>query len=112
MHDPQPIHVTIVGSRDDPRAPLRTPDGMVVHHAPDLHPDDVCLVDGILATSPSRTLIDLAEIVEPDELREHFRRARELGLLDYEQLAAARDRVEWRQSLQLFDEVMDEFFAE
>lgn len=112
MPDPQPIHVTIVGCPDDPRAPMRTPDGVVLHHAPDLHPDDVCIVESVLVTSPSRTLIDLANIVGPDELREHFERARHLGLLDREQLAAARGRVEWRSSLQVFDEIMDEFFAD
>jgi hypothetical protein len=109
MSDGEPIHVTIVGDPHDPRAPLRTPAGVVIHYAPDLHPDDVCVVGGILTTSPSRTLIDLAEVVEPDELRELFMRARDLGLLDREQLLAARRRVEWRASLQLFDEVMNEF---
>jgi hypothetical protein len=110
MPDPEPIHITVVGNPNDPRAPMDVPDGVVVHHAPDLHPDDVCVVDGIPATSPSRTLIDLAEVLEPDELREAFGRARELGLVDRDQLAAARGRVEWRASLQVFDEVMDEFF--
>lgn len=101
--------MTIVGSHDDPRAPLAIPDGVVVHHAPDLHPDDVWEVNGILTTSPSRTLIDLAEVLGRDELQEAFRRASELGLLDLEQLAAARGRVEWRASLQMFDEVLNEF---
>ena len=82
---------------------------MVAHYTPDLHPDDVCVVGGIPATSPSRTLIDLAEVVSRDELRACLHRARELGLFDSEALAAARQRVEWRPSLRMFDEVLAEF---
>ena len=44
-----------------------------------------------------------------DELRAAFARARELGLLDPVALRAARARVEWRPSLAMLDEVIDEF---
>lgn len=109
MHDSEPIHITVPGSPTDPRAGARAPDGVVLHHTPALHPDDICVVDGIPTTSPSRTLIDLAEVVRRDELRAAFHRARDLGLLDAEALVAARARVEWRPSLQMFDEVLGEF---
>ena len=82
---------------------------MLVHHTPDLHADDICVVDGVLATSPSRALVDLAEVESRDGLRARFQRAADLGLLDAKALAAARERVEWRPSLQMFDEVMGEF---
>jgi hypothetical protein len=60
-------------------------------------------------TSVSRTLIDLAEVMEAAELRGCFERARELGLLDLEALAASRSRVEWRPSLAMLDEIITEY---
>jgi hypothetical protein len=76
---------------------------------PSLHPDDMTTVHGIPVTTPSRTLIDLAEVMTADELRATFARAREIGLLDAEALHAARARVEWRPSLAMLDEVIAEF---
>jgi hypothetical protein len=111
MEQGEPIHITVPGSATDPRSRERMPDGVVVHHTPALHPDDVWIVDGIPTTSPSRTLIDLAEMVGPDELLALFQRAREIGLFDLEAVVAARGRVEWRPSLQMFDEVLAEFLA-
>lgn len=109
MPAPEPIHVTVPGSPDDPRALRDAPDGVVIHYVPELHPDDVWVVDGIRTTSPSRTLIDLAEMMDATELRACFERARELGLLDLDELDAARARVEWRPSLKMLDEVIAEF---
>ena len=48
-------------------------------------------------------------MVDADGLRECFHRARERGLLDLDELAAARARVEWRPSLAMLDEVIAEF---
>ena len=59
-------------------------------------------------TSVSRTLIDLAEVLHEDELRECFLDARERGLLDGEAIRASRGRVEWRPSLALVDRMIDE----
>jgi hypothetical protein len=104
----EPIHVTVAGSPQDPRDAREVP-GVVIHYAPELHPDDVTVHDGIRITSPSRTLIDMAEEVTQDELRAMFARAQELGLLDPEALRASRARVEWRPSLAMLDEVIAEF---
>lgn len=109
MSDLKPIHVTVPGSPDDPRALKNSPPGVVVHYVPELHPDDVCVHNGLRMTSPSRTLIDLAEVMDKEELRGCFARAEEIGLLDHEELAAARARVEWRPSLAMLDEVIAEF---
>jgi hypothetical protein len=106
--DHQPVHVYVPGSVDDPRATPSIP-GVVIHRGPPLHPDDVTTLDGMRITSPSRTLIDIAEVVTAAELRAAFASARELGLLDPEALRAARARVEWRPSLAMLDEVIDEF---
>ena len=103
-----PIDVYVPGSPDDPRND-EDPPGIRVHRGPPLHPDDTAVVDGIPVTSPSRTLIDCAEFLSPDDLRFAFHCAREQGLLDAEALIAARGRVDWRPSLALFDEVMAEF---
>ena len=79
------------------------------HQVPPLHPDDVTTHIGLRVTSPSRTLIDLAEVMSAAELRATFARARKIGLLDPEALRAARARVEWRPSLEMLDEVIEEF---
>jgi hypothetical protein len=102
------IHVTVPGAPGDPRDETQVP-GVVKHFTPPLHPDDVTVHNGIPVTSPSRTLIDLAEVMTQDELREAFAGARELGLLDPEALRASRARVEWRPSLAMLDEVIEEF---
>jgi hypothetical protein len=103
-----PVDVYVPGSADDPREDASIP-GVVIHRGPTLHPDDVTTVDGIPVTTPSRTLIDMAEVVTADELRAMFARAREIGLLDAEALRASRARVEWRPSLEMLDEVIAEF---
>jgi hypothetical protein len=69
-----PIHITIPGSPDDPRA-VRPPPGIVVHYVPELHPNDVSVVNGIPVTSVPRTLIDLAEDLDKADLRQVFRNA-------------------------------------
>lgn len=107
--DIEPIHITVPGSPDDPRSSGEYPDGLIIHHTPSLHPDDVEVVGGLPCTSVARTLIDLAEAIEADELRGCFARAVEMGLLDPVKLQASRGRVEWRPSLAMFDEVAAEF---
>ena len=109
MDDLEPIHVTVPGDPDDPRESVEAPDGVVVHRSPTLHPDDITIVDGIPVTSVSRTLIDLAECMGAQELRGCFAQAQARGLLDPEELAAARARVEWRPSLAMLDRVIAEF---
>jgi len=106
--DDEPIHVTVPGSAQDPRIDTSIP-GIVIHHVPELHPDDLTVLNGIPITSPSRTLIDCAECMDEDELRETFARARDSGLLDPAALRASRARVEWRPSLAMLDEVIAEF---
>jgi hypothetical protein len=106
--DHEPIHVCVPGSTDDPRHTTSIP-GVVIHREPPLHPDDVMMQNGIPVTSPSRTLIDCAVFMTAAELRAAFTRAQAIGLLDSEALRAARARVEWRPSLAMLDEVIDEF---
>jgi len=104
------IHVSVPGSNGDPRDEVSAPPGVVIHRVPALHPDDVVtLPSGLRVTSVARTLIDLAEEMTQDELRDAFAIAREKGLLDMDALRRSRQRVEWRPSLRMLDEVIDEF---
>ncbi len=109
MFDHEPIHVTVPGYSGDPRSLPEPPPGVVIHHVPELHPDDVTVIDGIPVTSIARTLVDLAEVASRDELRATFARAREMGLLDIEAVKASAARVEWRPSLKMLYEVIAEF---
>jgi predicted transcriptional regulator of viral defense system len=105
----EPIHITVPGSPEDPRNRRPAPAGVVIHYVPELHPDDVTIVNGLPVTSVARTLIDCAEEATRSELRELFERARERGILDMAAVRAARGRVEWRPSLAMLDEVIAEF---
>ena len=67
------------------------------------------LPGGLRVTSVARTLIDLAEVLTADELREAFAAARERGLLDMDEVRRSRARVEWRPSLAMLDAVIDEW---
>jgi len=106
---PLPIHITIPGSSDDPRDSIESPPGVVVHRSPPLHPEDVAVVNGIPCTSVARTLVDCAEMMTRDELRELFTNAECKGLLDIDAVRRSAARVEWRPSLQMLAEVIDEF---
>jgi hypothetical protein len=108
--DLHPVHVTVPGSNVDPRVEPSAPPGVVVHCAPELHPEDVVtLPSGLRVTSVARTLIDLATVMTLEELREAFAVARAKGLLDLEALRRSRERVEWRSSLAVLDAVIAEF---
>src|SRR4051812_12384070 len=105
-----PIDVTIAGSLADPRCERPAPSGVRDHRVPHLHPEEiVTLPSGLRITSVARTLIDLAEDMGRDELREVFATARRRGLLDMEAVHRSRARVEWRPSLAMLDGVIAEF---
>jgi very-short-patch-repair endonuclease len=57
-----PIHVTLPGREGRHRPGLR------VHTVTRVHPDDIAARHGIPATSPARTLLDLATLLSPREL--------------------------------------------
>ncbi len=106
----EPIHVTVPHDPHDPRSPREAPPpGVVVHHVPELHPDDVTTVDGLRVTSAARTLVDLADEMSYHELRAVWARARRQGQLDLDAVRASRARVEWRPSLELVDRLIAEF---
>src|SRR5436190_468751 len=104
-----PIHITIQGDADDPRSHMAAPPGTIIHRSPPLHPDDLDEIEGIPITSLARTLVDLAEISEEEELRSYFAQARAQGRLDIDAVRASADRVEWRPSLPILHRVIAEF---
>ena len=108
--DFRPIDVTVPGSTDDPRGQAPAPPGVRIHRVPSLHPEDVVtLPSGLRVTSVARTLVDLADDMTREELRDAFATARRHGLLDMGALKRSRGRVEWRPSLALLDSVIADF---
>jgi very-short-patch-repair endonuclease len=73
---PETIHVTAPTERRRRR-------GFVVHTA-ELTARDIEAVEGIPVTSIPRTLLDLAWVLQPDQLDRALRRAEELRLFDLE----------------------------
>ena len=51
--DDEPIDVTVSSDARDPRAPERNVPGVRIHYTPELHPDDVTVLDGVPVTSVS-----------------------------------------------------------
>lgn len=105
----EPIDVTVPADPGDPRAPSRDVPGVRIHRTPGLHPDDVTVVNGVPVTTVARTLVDLAEVLTRSKLREAFATAKNEGLLDMDAVEASYRRVEWRPSLRMLRDVMDEF---
>jgi hypothetical protein len=58
---------------------VRGPAGVEVHHAR-LEPDEVTTIDGIPVTTAARTLVDLAAVLPPDQLRNAVKQAQILRL--------------------------------
>jgi len=104
-----PIHITIPRDPRDPRDPREALPGVVVHYVPELHSDDVTVIDGLRVTSVARTLVDLAEELDDEALRAVWASARGQGQLDIEAVRASRARVEWRPSLERVDRLLAEF---
>jgi hypothetical protein len=104
-----PIHITIQGDPEDPRSHIEAPPGIIIHRSPPLHADDLDEVDGIPGTSLARTLVDLAESSDQDDLRSYFAQARAQGRLDIDAVRASAGRVEWRPSLPMLYAVITEF---
>jgi very-short-patch-repair endonuclease len=83
-HRPETIHVTAPTQRHWRR-------GFAVHTAK-LAASDIKAVEGIPVTSISRTLLDLAWMLHPDQLDRVLRRAEELQLLDLGPIEEPLDR--------------------
>jgi hypothetical protein len=74
-------------------------DGLRVHRARRVHPDDVTVERGIPVTSPARTLVDLTDVLGRDRLLRALREAEYLRLLDFDALHAAIERARGRRNV-------------
>ena len=84
---PPMIHVSVPSNRS------RRLDGIRSHRRRQLGHAELAQREGIPVTTPARTLIDLATILQPSELEEAVNAADKLGLIDPEQL---RQKVDHR----------------
>jgi hypothetical protein len=87
------IDITVVGGSRPSRPRL------TIHSAAAFHPDDRAEVDGIPVTSVSRTLLDLAEVVGPTELRRAYEAAERHESLDMHAIDALIQRSNGRRGL-------------
>lgn len=69
LPEPAPVEISVARHR----APRRA--GVIVHRSRDLTPDQLVVVDGLVVTGPTRTLVDLGQVVPwwvVDRALEHF----------------------------------------
>jgi very-short-patch-repair endonuclease len=88
-----PVEVTVTG-RDPGRK-----SGITIHRAKGLDARDVHRVDGIPATAPARTLLDLATVLQIDDLEVAYADAHARGLLQEGDLADVLDRSRGRPGI-------------
>lgn len=89
-----------------PRRPVAR-DGLRVHRAR-LHPADRSLRERIPVTSPSRTLLDLADVALPSQLRSAYEASLRLGLFDLRAMRPLLDRSPGRRGLKALGELLAE----
>jgi very-short-patch-repair endonuclease len=82
---PSPIHVSLLADV------VRRVPGIRVHRRPGLPAEDLTTHNGIPITSPTRTLIDLATILPPNQLEAAVNEADVQNLIDPESVRAALD---------------------
>ena len=73
--------------------------GVRVHRARRLDPEDVTVTDGIPVTTVARTLVDLTDVLGHDRILRAMREADFLRLLDLDALTAAVQRAHGRRRL-------------
>jgi very-short-patch-repair endonuclease len=72
--------------------------GITVHETRDLPARDRTTVDGIAVTSISRTLLDLAELLPPPQLRRAYEQAERLRVLDLRTIQEVLERANGRRA--------------
>jgi very-short-patch-repair endonuclease len=88
-----PVHVSV------PNRSSWQPRGIIIHRPRKLEPADRTRRFGIPVTSPSRTLIDIAGLVSPTQLRRAFQEVERLELLDRDKLGRLCDRMRGRRGV-------------
>lgn len=90
LSDNIPDHVHLLVPRK--HRGLRRPPGVVVHTRPDDEKVPVVWRDGMALTAPARTLVDVADELQPEQAALATRQALRLGLLTRRQLEQEADR--------------------
>ncbi len=96
-------HVAIPSSRG--RHPN---DGLVVHRWADLRPDECTVEHGIPVTTVARTLIDLAVVLRPHQLRRAVERADELELFHLPDVERSLERRRGRPGHRVMRALLDD----
>ncbi len=73
--------------------------GIALHLPRSIHPEDRAVIEGIPVTSVARTLVDLAEVLQPAELERAFEEAERLRLLDLGAIEEVMGRSHGRRGL-------------
>jgi hypothetical protein len=87
------IHITV------PARGLLDRSGIQLHQVRSLHEDDVTVLDGIPVTSVARTLLDMAECADANELRRMLEEAERLRIFDLRAMEAACARGNGRRGV-------------
>lgn len=91
-----------------PRAGGRSRRGITVHATRSLDPSEVEVCEGIPCTSPARTLVDLAGVLNRRMLRRALERSIELRLFDGAPMDAALERARGRRGTRVLRELLAE----
>ncbi len=87
-HIPNAVHVLVHRRHRG----LRKPPGVVIHTTTDDQPIPTVRRNGIAATAPARTIVDVADHVQPDQVALAIRQALARGLTTRWQLEEEADR--------------------
>ena len=98
----------ITGGRTDVTAPRSRHGrpGIRLHRVHSLHPDDRTQCDGIPVTSVSRTLLDLAEVLNPRQLERALDEAERLRLFDLRAVEELLRRSRGRRGVRRLSELL------
>jgi len=78
-----------------------SPKGIRVHRVRQLHADDAAVVDRVPVTSIARTLLDLADVIQPRQLIRAIEQAERLQLFDMRAIERLVDRSNGRRVAKL-----------
>ena len=98
---PGVIHVTVPpGNGSCSRRGIR------VHRGRSLADDEIAAVAGVPVTSVARTLVDLGDVIRPEQLRRAFVRAEQLRAVDMREIDAALGAAGRRRGARLLRELL------
>ena len=80
--------------------------GIRVHATRSLHPSDITTEENIACTTPARTLVDLAAVLDRRRLRRALERSIELRLFDGVLMDAALERARGRRGTGVLRELL------